>query len=197
MKTWLACSLAVAALFSAGCEASVTVQEPVNEPKPEPRPEPKPEPEPEPKPEPKACTKIGCSSSLDVTFNPGKVGFAKGTYTIEAEADGKKGQCETKLPLPACLKEGVKAGLNTRCSGDLPLTLEQPPCAEKDAPPTLGVLKIGDAPKGVKVKVINNKKPYGEQTISPKYKESRPNGPECDPVCKQGTEEMCLGKCAE
>jgi hypothetical protein len=47
------------------------------------------------------------------------------------------------------------------------------------------------------VKVINNKKPYGELMISPKYKENRPNGPECDPVCKQGTEEMCLGKCGE
>jgi hypothetical protein len=75
--------------------------------------------------------------------------------------------------------------------------LEQPPCAEPKVQPTLGVLKIGAAPKDLKVKVINNKKPYGDATITPKYKENRPNGPECEPLCKQGTEEMCLGKCAE
>jgi hypothetical protein len=117
---------------------------------------------------------MGCTS-CSRSFNPGKVGFAKGTYTIEVEGDGKKGQCETKLPLPACTKDGaVKAGLNTRCSGDLPLVLEQPPCSEPKTPHTVGVLKIAEAPKDLKIKLINNKKPYGDATITPKQQREPP-----------------------
>ena len=136
---------------------------------------------------------------LEIELKAGKVGFAKGNYVIDVEADGKKGKCETKLPLPACLKDGaVKAGLNFRCSGDLGLNMEQAPCAEPKVGPSIGSLKIDGSPKDVKITVTNNKKPYGEVSVAPKYKESRPNGPECEPLCKQGNTEACVtGKCGE
>jgi hypothetical protein len=128
----------------------------------------------------KICTKMGCVGALTVAVDGGAK-LAKGKYVVEVEADGKKGKCSFVAP-------GFCGDKAPRCEGEVQLDLVTAGCdkaSEKGAPPpALTELKLPTSPKSATVVVTRDGKKVGEAKLTPDYKENRPNGPDCDPVCK-------------
>ncbi|NUP08593.1 MAG: hypothetical protein HOW73_21300 [Polyangiaceae bacterium] len=138
---------------------------------------------------PKMCTKMGCMDGLTIDIDPGKGGTPKGSYTIEVDADGKKATCQIKLPYQGC-----ERGPATKCSGDVKVEVMESGCDKPAKEHTFGPLKFMSAPATVKVVIKKDNKPFAESTVTPDYKTLQPNGPDCDPVCKQGQGKVCAGR---
>lgn len=138
----------------------------------------------------KVCTKMGCMSNLLVEVVPSKAGFGKGSYKVEVVADGKKGSCELKLPLPACDK-----GQAAKCEGDLKLDLKEVGCGKPVGEQSFGPLRFSEPPSELKVTVTKDNKRFAEGALKPDYKTLQPNGPGCDPVCKTAEAKVCADKC--
>lgn len=137
---------------------------------------------------PKACTKMGCRSSLEIEVTGTKPG--KGKYAFEIEADGKKAQCELSLPLKACDK-----GLSTKCTGDVKVEIGESGCALPPAEHGFGPISLPDSPAAARVVIKKDGKPLSDKRFTPAYKTSQPNGPGCEPTCKQAREEICGAGC--
>lgn len=136
----------------------------------------------------KACTQMGCRSSLHIDVTGTKPG--KGKYVIEVEADGKKTQCELSLPLKACDK-----GPSTTCKGDVKVELGESGCALPPAEHSFGPIQLPDSPSAARVVIKKDGKPLADKRFTPAYKTLQPNGPDCEPTCKQAKEEICGGGC--
>jgi hypothetical protein len=128
--------------------------------------------------EPVACTKKGCMSTLTLET---KLSAPKpGKYDVEVVAGDHKGHCEITFPYPKCDTPA------TRCEGTLPIMANEEGCDLPPAQQVLPKLVIGETPKSAAVKVTFAKKTIIEKKIDPTYREQRPNGPNCDPVCQTG-----------
>jgi hypothetical protein len=139
---------------------------------------------------PKICTRKGCFSSLRIDLLVGKAGWSNGAYTIDVVADGKKAQCQVKVPLD-CKQ-------TAECTGDAKVALTLAGCDEADAKQRkVEALVLREAPAEVKVTLKRAAKTVGEQTYKPEYKVITPNGPDCEPTCKMKQEELCIEKCRE
>jgi hypothetical protein len=128
----------------------------------------------------KVCTKMGCIGALTVAVDGGAK-LAKGKYVIDVDADGKKGKCSFVAP-------GFCGDKAPKCEGDVQVDLVTAGCdkaTEKGAPPpALVEIKLPTSPKAATVVVNRDGKKVGEAKLAPEYKENRPNGPDCDPVCR-------------
>ena len=189
---WLLAALSFGALACSPARGGVTTadREPALTPNPEPaQPEPTATPTTTvavPEPPVKACTKMGCMSTLGVVVQdkPGQ----KGAYVIEVEAGDQKGRCEARLPAPRCGEPW------TRCEGTLPLMAKEGEiCKKPPAEHTLPPLTIGAAPEKVIVRVLRDKKQVHEETVAPPYDALQPNGPGCEPTCKQAEIGVAVG----
>jgi hypothetical protein len=140
---------------------------------------------------PKACTEIGCRSGFtipivwDNALSPAK-------YKVELTVDGKKGQCEVRWPYKSCTEAAAVS-----CSGDVAFRLVTA-CKANEPPATgmvLGPIELDNTPEKVSLKIWRDKIMTYQRELTPTYKESRPNGPGCEPLCKQASVEVCVGIC--
>ncbi len=133
---------------------------------------------------PKACTRMGCIGALEVAVVGGDK-LAKGKYVIDVEADGKKGKCTFAAP-SFCEDKAPK------CEGDIEIdvvTLGCPSVTTGPAP-SIKSFKLPSSPAAANITVTRDGKKVGEVKLAPQYKEVRPNGPDCDPVCKNASEKL-------
>lgn len=120
----------------------------------------------------KVCTQMGCKDSweLKLTTKDGKP-LKAAIYTIDLVADGKKATCtldtksETKAPA---------------CTGDLAQGMTM----------NTSAATFQAVPAAVEVTVTRAGKKLVSKEISPTVKEVTPNGPECSPKCKQGSDAL-------
>lgn len=128
----------------------------------------------------KICTKMGCVGALTVAVDGGAK-LAKGKYVVDVEADGKKGKCSFVAP-------GFCGDAAPKCEGDVKIDLATAGCeksSEKGAPPPAWTdVRLPASPATATIVVTRDGKKVGEAKLTPEYKENRPNGPDCDPVCK-------------
>jgi hypothetical protein len=127
-----------------------------------------------------ACTDIGCQNGLRLTWDQGS--WKPGAYTVEATLDGIKVTCEGKLPLAAC-----DSGPTFHCSPSAPLRVGESGCALPEAQHGLSGIDIDAAPAQVRIVVKRDGVEVSAQELTPKYTDSRPNGPQCEPVCHQAS----------
>jgi len=124
----------------------------------------------------KECTLIGCSSSLEVRFT-GATG-KPGRYQVEMMADGASATCAITLPWTCETQPTCSAAA-------LPWRLTLAGCAlGADRESLDGVLFFEKPPASLEFTVRRDDKVVGGGSAQPVYKESRPNGPDCDPVCR-------------
>lgn len=137
------------------------------------------EPTGEPTSAPVACTKKGCMGTLNLET---KLTAPKpGNYEVDVVAGDLKGHCEVTFPYPKC---GTMA---TRCEGTLPIMATETGCELPPAQQVFPQLVIGETPAAFSVKVTLAKKVIVEKKIDAQpYREFRPNGPGCGPVCQMG-----------
>jgi hypothetical protein len=131
-----------------------------------------------------ACTAIGCGYALQVTFSrPGA--WAAGGYRVEVTADGATGACDVDLPL-AC--DRVQ-----RCEGTRDWFLILSGCALDPGQHLIGgVVFSRGTPAVVDVTVRQGDRSLGAGRFTPVYATGQPNGPDCEPVCRQAKEAATL-----
>jgi hypothetical protein len=121
------------------------------------------------------CTLVGCADSLRVGFS-GAIA-EPGRYQIEVVADGTPSSCEITLPYVCGARPICSAGPST-----WRLSLG---CAPGQPQQSVdGFVFYQNPPTSLDFVVRRNDAVVGGGSAQPVYAESRPNGPDCDPVCR-------------
>jgi hypothetical protein len=121
------------------------------------------------------CTLVGCGTPFEVAFT-GETD-KPGHYQLNVVTDGEPSMCELTLPRncesqPLC--SPIKLSWATMLSG----------CAIGDRQTIDGIVFHVQAPLTVEVVVRRDGATVGQASVRPDYRESRPNGPNCEPVCR-------------
>jgi hypothetical protein len=139
-----------------------------------------------------ACTELGCESGLTLPLVWGKDTLTSSKYTFELTVDGKKGKCEVVWPYKSCAEVRVP-----KCSGDVAFTLETK-CtgeAKSTSDMVIGPIRLAATPAAATLKIWREKVMWHQQDLTLSYADARPNGPGCEPVCKQASKRVCIGQC--
>jgi hypothetical protein len=151
--------------------------------------------EPKP-PEPKYCTEIGCQDSAIIDVELTAAGAPLGKHEFTIEIDGVAQACSLEFA-------DAKQIVHATCSGDASLWLGpdtkvvEMPADDSGAvsariEPIPGVFKwqltASGTPKKIHVVHSHAGKVLLDQTAEfTEYAEFRPNGPDCDPICKSAS----------
>jgi hypothetical protein len=131
------------------------------------------------------CTEIGCGWTGLIIEAPQGYDWRPGKYHFQLSIDGKAVQCEARLPLPAC---GIPA---VQCNGR-GVYVEESGCALPPESHGFGKIMVQSYPSQVQIQISHNGLVLGSSSLRPHYQESRPNGPRCEPVCRQASHVMEL-----
>jgi hypothetical protein len=127
----------------------------------------------------RACTEIGCQSGFSVDWESAS-GWKPGRYVFEIELDGAKTTCEGALPLRAC-----GAGPSLTCSPGGAVMIGESGCALPPGQHGFSGFSVSTFPSSVSVTIKRDGKALSTESFRPSYQTSQPNGPGCEPVCKQ------------
>jgi hypothetical protein len=131
------------------------------------------------------CTLIGCQNSATVAIR--RQSGQLPSFALTVEMDGRAIEC----PAPP----GNNAW--ARCNDQVSVTTrEVQECQQSRVGDSIVVtcagtgrfeqiLEITGTPASVKVSARAGAAPAGEQTFTPQYQSVQPNGPECEPTCRQ------------
>ncbi|EYF06739.1 Hypothetical protein CAP_1436 [Chondromyces apiculatus DSM 436] len=123
------------------------------------------------------CTEMGCVSSFAVTFAHAGA-WEAGSYRVTVTVDGGAPvACTVTLPLDC--------NAPSPCPNGTPFYISTEGCALDPAQHVLGGVDFwGVTPASVAVSVHREGVLLGEGSYSPNYTTSQPNGPDCEPTCK-------------
>jgi len=140
------------------------------------------------------CTTIGCTDELTATLHDATGGLPAGKQVLTVTANGTTLTCSFTLP------RAGGAGAET-CPKGLTVTIVQAQsCETTGAGATCTpiadqfqekVTLVG-SPTTVMVSQTVDGKSYLAETATPTYTTTRPNGPNCAPVCSQAMVEWVL-----
>ncbi len=154
--------------------------------------------------EPESCTLIGCSDGLSLRAKTASGGLTDGTYSIALRLDGTAIQCT--LDASDLSTRSAQTYLTAECDDRTSsVTLSAPTeCTEHRSEEAVGQscqpiagkwqLDIGvqGIPASVQLEIARDGVTVLEQTLAPTYLDTRPNGPKCEPLCRQASEELTL-----
>jgi hypothetical protein len=124
----------------------------------------------------KECTLIGCASSFEAAFT-GSTG-KPGRYRVDVVTDGVPSTCEVTLPWTCDTQPTCSAS-------NVPWKMTMSGCAlGADGQRLDGIAFREHLPVSLEMMVRRDDVAVGEGSVNPQYAESRPNGPDCDPVCR-------------
>jgi hypothetical protein len=126
-----------------------------------------------------ACTRIGCLSGLNIELKTTSNRWKPGSYRFDMKLDGHDVQCQGRLPLKSCDQHSIQ------CSESDAVTIAESGCALPPSAQGWGPIHIEGEYKKVDIKIMRDGTVIGHLSESPAYKTSRPNGPRCEPVCRQ------------
>ncbi len=132
--------------------------------------------------DPVACTEIGCVDGLVLNVAP-DYHWAPGDYVFAFKIDGQPQTCRGSLPLKPCGEPSVI------CDGSGVMITESG-CALPPDAHGFGTITLANGPAQVDVTITHNGQTLVQKTITPTYKTSRPNGPQCEPQCRQASVEL-------
>lgn len=133
---------------------------------------------------PQACTEIGCADGLVISLSP-NAGWAPGQYRFTIVTDGETTVCEGALPLPPCEQPAL------RCTGNAAIIGESG-CAIEPAAHGFSDIQIASKPQSVTLTIERDGQTIANQTLTPAYQRSQPNGPGCPPVCDNAHAELAV-----
>jgi hypothetical protein len=123
------------------------------------------------------CTLIGCGTFLEVRFTGATT--KPGLYQVEIVADGVPSSCQIALPHECTAQPICSAG---QSSWQLSLS----GCAVDGGQQSVdGFVFFTGGPASLDFIVRRDDTVVGGGSAQPVYQESRPNGPDCDPLCRQ------------
>jgi hypothetical protein len=149
-----------------------------------------------------ACTDIGCRDGLTVQVTGADGDFRAGTHTLEVTADGLAATCTFPMP-PAATSGGAVQGPSCPASvmvSIVPATT----CTESRGPndvsqtctPIPGqhteMITVYGTPSAVQLRQTVDGAVVFDRQLTPAYRTSQPNGPGCEPICRQASEAWTL-----
>jgi hypothetical protein len=147
------------------------------------------------------CTLIGCGDGVSISLRPTDGFWPDGDYTFALVVDGQTQSCIANVPkdLPqngniaefACSPKdrSVYWTQDTSCQEQRDGNSVSQTCALIPNRFTANT-NVSGTPAVFSVSLERDGVELIGQTVSPTYKESRPNGPECGPVCRQAKVEL-------
>jgi hypothetical protein len=127
-----------------------------------------------------SCTEMGCTDGYQVDFRSASSSWAAGTYHIGIVADGQSITCAATLPFESqspphdCSSPDVMLGVSGTAL----------PAAQH----ALTGLVFSTHPANVTITISLDGKPFASAALAPAYATSRPNGPDCEPVCTSASD---------
>ncbi|MGB4100453.1 MAG: hypothetical protein WBK91_00890 [Alphaproteobacteria bacterium] len=125
------------------------------------------------------CTQMGCQSGLQLDVAP-DYPWSPGAYFFDFNLDGAHAVCRGVLPLPPCEQSGLTCD-------NAAITVLQSGCAMLPENHGFGNIMIDGAPAKVRVTITRDGAQLVDKTFAPKYHDIRPNGAQCEPVCRQAS----------
>lgn len=151
--------------------------------------------------EPHACTLMACFAHASVTAHLGAADAAPGAHTFTLTADGSTQTCTLDVVDPARTAFGtctggasVRLGPTTRVVED---HTSMPGMVSATFVPVPGRFEwevtIDGTPARVAIRHVLAGRTIVEREATPTYVDTRPNGPDCDPVCRVADVEWSVG----
>ena len=148
------------------------------------------------------CTEIGCSDSIDVTIDGTQLDWADGDYTLDLGLDTQLYHCTFALPVAGGVARPGTPLTPFDCApalpggtGSLVITPWAACPSRADAGRTLPQqmrpcqysiqLQSNTAPATVTARLAHEGTVLLEEGLQPEYAVTMPNGPECEPTCRQ------------
>jgi hypothetical protein len=156
----------------------------------------------EPFPE-KVCTEIGCADGVSITLRPREGTFPAGKHTvfIATAEGGPVKRCTFTAPTDVQVSGGFVAA---DCTGGVMLsvsprvtctTMQSGQAVSQSCTPIAGQFEerifIRGTPARVRI-IQSAQETFLDRELAPAYADARPNGPECDPLCRQASTEWEL-----
>jgi hypothetical protein len=132
------------------------------------------------------CTAIGCIDGLRIDVAKASP-WPAGAYTFAFVLDGEKVTCAGALPLKAC-----EAGPSLTCDVAGKVQVEESGCALEPAAHGWGAINVPARVTKLELSIAHEGQELRKVELAPTYKESRPNGPDCEPVCNSAAERVEL-----
>ena len=143
----------------------------------------------------RVCTMVGCKNQVAATVTVNAAVVPAGTHTILVTADGVPGSCTFPFP-PADPTVGV--GTGEQCSSGLSLdvwvttvctTTQSGIVTSSQCEPVAGkfteTITINGTPTTLRIQQLVGGTMISDKTVSPSYVVNQPNGPCCEPTCRQ------------
>ena len=148
---------------------------------------------------PTSCNAVGCSDGVSVQAMTESGGLADGTYTVSIQADGNAMvRCTLdattlssappigQLIRARCDDAGVEVTLGARvvCTEHRSEDAVSQRCTPLEGQWELRI-DVPGTPTSLRVQIARDRDVLADETLSPRYEVSQPNGPDCDPTCRQ------------
>ncbi|MBP7252817.1 MAG: hypothetical protein KBA75_04960 [Alphaproteobacteria bacterium] len=128
---------------------------------------------------PVACTEMGCVDGLMLSVAP-DYRWHSGAYVFRLKLDGRAVICQGSLPLKACDMPSLT------CDG-VGVMITESGCALQPEAHGFGDIQISSGPQQVAVSITRDGQTMVDKTVTPTYRTARPNGPQCEPECRQAS----------
>jgi hypothetical protein len=122
------------------------------------------------------CTEIGCMNGLTIDV-PLDYRWQSGAYVFDFDLDGKAVRCTGNLPLKSCDQRSLT------CNAEGVMIMESG-CALPNGH-GFGMITIDSSPASASLKITHNGQTIAQSSWKPAYKITQPNGPRCEPTCRQ------------
>ena len=145
----------------------------------------------------KGCTEIGCIDQFSATIEAASASLPPGAHRMDVTADGTTLSCTFSVPVEPLPAGGLPA---PACSPGLMLFVGPAvTCTTVQSGTAQGQrcdpipdrvqerLSVAGTPTTITVTQWAGATMIFQQTATPTYQLSRPNGPECEPICRQAT----------
>jgi hypothetical protein len=138
-----------------------------------------------------SCTIMGCMDQARLTFRPAGGAWTAGSYDLSVTVDGVERRCAFSVP------EVLPAPRNGRslCEPALPLYIQsEVTCTEQSCTPIpdrySASLTLEGTPSVLAVVIERDGEVILDETPALEYRSLRPNGPDCDPLCRQASADL-------
>ena len=152
-----------------------------------------------------SCTAIGCIDQVSFQIETSDGTWPDGAYTLELTAGSASYTCSMNLPhdlpvpggnttipcQPPVGYTGVYLRTDMTCTEHRDQNSVSQTCTPIPGHYTL-VGSVPGTPSTLGVRVTRDEVLLLEQTLPLTYSTSRPNGPDCEPVCRQASVEVVL-----
>jgi hypothetical protein len=140
-----------------------------------------------------ACTTIGCANQATIAIH--RPDWATLALAVELDIDGRKVLCAAPGPQQGGAPCDSNVSLETRQLSDCHDTSTDGAISQTCTPNGRfeEVITIRGTPDLVAVTLKSAGAVVGQRTFQLAYTSSRPNGPDCDPLCRQSTQTWEIG----